>query len=110
MPKKTKFGSYAQPQPAYGPAYGPPRPAHGPQRPGYGPKPQYQQLVRPGSGILSLPTTPLGIIGWLFIILLVGLWLSSYIVIWKTDGIGSKCGSFMKDQTVTGDPSKKDKE
>ena len=116
MPKKSKFGSYGPQQPAYvqplpqSAYYQQLQPPHRqPSLRSHGAF-AHQQFLRPSSNFFSLPTTPLGIIGWLFIILLVGLWFSKYIVIWKTEDVGSKCGSFIKVQTVTGEPLKIDKE
>tara|TARA_B100000073_G_scaffold348016_1_gene364578 strand:- start:2118 stop:2483 length:366 start_codon:yes stop_codon:yes gene_type:complete len=116
MPKKSKFGSYGPSHPGY--VQPPPQSAYYQQLQPPHRQPSlrshgafaHQQFLRPSSNIFSLPTTPLGIIGWLFIILLVGLWFSKYIVIWKTEDVGSKCGSFIKVQTVTGEPLKIDKE
>lgn len=114
MPKKSKFGSYGPSHPGYvepqSTYYQQLQPPHRqPSLRSHGSF-AHQQSFRPSSNIFSLPTTPLGIIAWLFIILLFCLWFSKYIVIWKTEDVGSKCGSFMKVQTVTGQPSKIDKE
>ena len=116
MPKKSKFGSYGPSHPGYvqplpqSTYYQQLQPPHRqPSLRSHGAF-AHQQFLRPSSNFFSLPTTPLGIIGWLFIILLVGLWFSKYIVIWKTEDVGSKCGSFIKVQTVTGQPLKIDKE